>query len=589
MPVQDLTWKQLTERHSALSSLCEGQQQTALLMMDEVRRLVYMQAPPGTGKTFCSATIAAAILADDSKAVILFVAPLNIATARLCEETQKALQKAGSEIPLLALFSGNGKHRYADHLQQISKHLLATAVSAPELREAFKSESDKKKVNHYLEQCSSNPRQTDEGAVARIFLEITKRRVFFCTLSLGEQIGSVFENVSHIILDEAGQAPYGQLLSFLSNFSSIKKVLVTGDRYQLHVNMMELPPAVHNGFGLDTAIINFDNAIPVDSTTLTTSFRSHPFITQCIEAGAYMDKGEKIVAGRTEEEMMLFTGNQNFKLPVQNSPLLFIHITDQMEQEDTSFSSSNPRQTDATIALLKVYVEHFHGTIRVVCLYAGQAADISRRCSEDGIDNIIVTTADSTQGYEADLTLVVTTLSGRSEQVGFWADEARVNVALSRSRHGLVLIGNISQLWRSGGIWRRYIQKGLEFTQIVTPEYLDFFVDPNSYFVNNILVGPNGQQLTAFGFYKGNKIPYFSQNISEMSTQPITFSSPSHFQDSPDHTSYAAVLSRNNDQAGRTFYARRSDEPQRQIGVCFRCHKKGHTVRNCPNRFVGER
>ncbi|KAL3122360.1 hypothetical protein niasHT_004009 [Heterodera trifolii] len=441
LPVQGLTWDKLTQRHPALSSLCEGQQQTALYMMDPIRRLVFMQAPPGTGKTYCSATIAAAILSEDPDATVLCVAPLNIATARLCEEMQKALQKAGSEIPLLALFSGNGKYRYAVHLQKISKHLLATAVSGPELQEALKDGPEKKKLSRYLEQCAANPRQTDEGTVAKIFLGIEKRRALFCTLSLGEQIAPIFQDFSHIILDEAGQAPYSQLLSFLSLFSSIKKVLVTGDKYQLHVNMMELPPAVHHGFGLDTAIINFDNSLSVDSTTLTTSFRSHPFITKCIEAGAYADKGEKIAAGRTEDEMTLFTKNNNFKLPVKDSPLLFMHITDQMEQEETSFSSTNPRQTDATIALLHTLVPHFQGTIRVVCLYAGQTADIAQRCNEESIEEVIVTTADSTQGYEADLTIVTTTLSGRSEQVGFWAEEARVNVALSRSRHGLILIG----------------------------------------------------------------------------------------------------------------------------------------------------
>ncbi|KAL3093415.1 hypothetical protein niasHT_027422 [Heterodera trifolii] len=406
LPVQGLTWDNLTQRHPALSSLCEGQQQTALYMMDPIRRLVFMQAPPGTGKTYCSATIAAAILSEDPDATVLCVAPLNIATARLCEEMQKALQKAGSEIPLLALFSGNGKYRYAVHLQKISKHLLATALSGPELQEALKDGPEKKKVSRYLEQCAANPRQTDEGTIAKIFLGIEKRRALFCTLSLGEQIAPIFQDFSHIILDEAGQAPYSQLLSFLSLFSSIKKVLVTGDKYQLHVNMMELPPAVHHGFGLDTAIINFDNSLSVDSTTLTTSFRSHPFITKCIEAGAYADKGEKIAAGRTEDEMTLFTKNNNFKLPVKDSPLLFMHITDQMEQEETSFSSTNPRQTDATIALLHTLVPHFQGTIRVVCLYAGQTADIAQRCNEESIEEVIVTTADSTQGYEADLTIV---------------------------------------------------------------------------------------------------------------------------------------------------------------------------------------
>uniref|UniRef100_A0A915MBY7 ubiquitinyl hydrolase 1 n=1 Tax=Meloidogyne javanica TaxID=6303 RepID=A0A915MBY7_MELJA len=103
----------------------------------------------------------------------------------------------------------------------------------------------------------------------------------------------------------------------------------------------------------------------------------------------------------------------------------------------------------------------------------------------------------------ADLAIVVTTKAGLTTVDGsgaFWNDERRVNVALSRGKFGMVVIGDFKMLWTAGGIWRRFLKKALEKTVAVTPDYIEAMADPEAEYENGVLVGPNGT-VSSSNFY----------------------------------------------------------------------------------------
>jgi superfamily I DNA and/or RNA helicase len=62
-----------------------------------------------------------------------------------------------------------------------------------------------------------------------------------------------------------------------------------------------------------------------------------------------------------------------------------------------------------------------------------------------------VATVDSFQGQERDIIIVSLTRSNADGTVGFLSDLRRLNVTLSRARHQLVIIGDMSTLCASGG------------------------------------------------------------------------------------------------------------------------------------------
>ncbi|CAK5087756.1 unnamed protein product [Meloidogyne enterolobii] len=78
---------------------------------------------------------------------------------------------------------------------------------------------------------------------------------------------------------------------------------------------------------------------------------------------------------------------------------------------------------------------------------------------------------------EADLIVLVTTRShsndsNSTDSSEFFSDENRSTVALSRSKHGLFLVGDI-ELLKTGRVWSRFIEKATEFTSVVGTNYLN--------------------------------------------------------------------------------------------------------------------
>ncbi|KAL3100201.1 hypothetical protein niasHS_000211 [Heterodera schachtii] len=491
----------------ALSKLKEGQVDTALCMLDEVPRLVFQQAGPGTGKTFSAASIVATVLATDPTARVLALAPPNVAVVKLVLEMQDALAAGKHVEPMLALFSGTGKLRYAKEVERISPHLLATAAEAQDFQELLQKDQERVKVERYLDACERNPRLAQEMAVAKIVQEHKNRRLCFATLSFCEQLPALFGETTHLIIDEAGQAPYVQILNLVSQLPCLTKVLITGDRRQLRVHLPSLPIAIREDFGMDTVIQNLDVAQGTDVTTLSVCFRSHSALVRCTEAGFYKPHGEQLTPGRDDSERALMINQTAFKLPKMGVPLILVHQNTPAQRDEVSTSSANPGQTDTAMRALWRLARAFPGTlIRCICFYAAQALEIERLVAQQEIPDILVTTADATQGHESSLAVIVTTcsvLDSGADSQPFWADAARVDVAISRASHGMIIIGDLLLLNRTE-TWRRYLDQATTDTTVVGPEYFDFeqFNNPDNYYdKDGQLISANGGAVRSEHFY----------------------------------------------------------------------------------------
>ena len=84
----------------------------------------------------------------------------------------------------------------------------------------------------------------------------------------------------------------------------------------------------------------------------------------------------------------------------------------------------------------------------VVTPYRSQCVLLREMLDED----VEVNTVDSYQGREADVMVVCTV---RSRALGFIDDRRRLNVAITRAKHGLVVIGH-DKLLRKGESWGKW-------------------------------------------------------------------------------------------------------------------------------------
>ena len=68
----------------------------------------------------------------------------------------------------------------------------------------------------------------------------------------------------------------------------------------------------------------------------------------------------------------------------------------------------------------------------------------------------MINTVDSFQGQEKDIIIVSMVRSNDFGEIGFMRDERRINVALTRSRHVLIVVGNGDTLG-SNEIWNKFL------------------------------------------------------------------------------------------------------------------------------------
>jgi hypothetical protein len=152
----------------------------------------------------------------------------------------------------------------------------------------------------------------------------------------------------------------------------------------------------------------------------------------------------------------------------------------QTRREGSETSWCNPVETNAIIDLLRRLDEHQpfiewltkqtydQNPIGIICTYAQQADLIRRRLDSVGISGVLrsackIDTVDSYQGKEnaiVFLTLVRNNADGRDEfshttiAQGFMARGNRINVALSRARDRLVIVGAFNR-WPAGSPMER--------------------------------------------------------------------------------------------------------------------------------------
>ncbi|KAL6768020.1 CPLD70 [Auxenochlorella protothecoides x Auxenochlorella symbiontica] len=178
--------------------------------------------------------------------------------------------------------------------------------------------------------------------------------------------------------------------------------------------------------------------------------------------------------------------------PSAPPPLLFVESGGREQLVGSSAGSSlthtynNTLEAQAALALAEA-ISAADPSVRSVAIltpYAGQAASLLRHAdptrlrvarpadaegdgalaAPDCADArgarprgplVCISTIDGFQGREADVVLLSTT---RTQRLGFLADRRRVNVAITRARRGLVVLG-CSALLRTHPVWREWLRE----------------------------------------------------------------------------------------------------------------------------------
>ena len=164
------------------------------------------------------------------------------------------------------------------------------------------------------------------------------------------------------------------------------------------------------------------------------------------------------------------------------SPLILVDVPQGRETRGSAQSYGNDEEVSIVVALIRHLTSQIGNTeaatastannapltIGVITPYAEQVARIRRGVRSLGgtaASTVFISTVDGFQGGERDIIIISAVRSrsnatGHSTGIGFVADPRRLNVAVTRAKQSLIIIGNLEWLSSSSPDWHALLNYG---------------------------------------------------------------------------------------------------------------------------------
>ena len=430
-----------------LSGMLLDESQSEAIKTAVSQRLTIIQGPPGTGKTHTAVHLLRSLI-DMGRGPILACAESNVAVDNLLEGLLELGVKAirfGRPIKVREAL------REATLDAQVSRHPKQDEIAfIREENEAMRSKlhdlkGKEKGLAH--RDISKNYREIRE-LEQRITDEVLASAEVLCTTNIGAGHFTLANRRFPIVLiDEATQATEPSAL--VPIVKGTRQLILVGDHRQL-------PPTVTSQRaeegGLDISLFErlLSNGLPAHM--LTTQYRMHPTIREFPSSRFYENRLED---GCTSTDRPPAAG---FLWPDWDKPVAFVPVHGAEMEEESGSSRSNMDEAAVVIKIVNDLLAPGDLTpedIGVISPYAGQVRLIQEML--DGqIDGLEVKSVDGYQGREKEIIVLSTVRANDSGKVGFLSNYRRLNVALTRAKRGLIVIGDDRTL-RNDSTWASWL------------------------------------------------------------------------------------------------------------------------------------
>lgn len=401
--------------------------------------LSLIQGPPGTGKTVTSATIIYH-LAKMSGNQVLVCAPSNVAVDQLCERvhrtglkvvrlTAKSREDVESSVSFLALHE---QVRMSSH----NSELVKLSQLKSELGEL--SSQDEKKF-----------KQLTKSAERDI---LNNADVVCCTcVGAGDPRLSKMK-FRNVLIDESTQSAEPECM--IPFVLGCKQVVLVGDHKQLGPVIMNKKAAKA---GLNQSLFERLVNLRLAPIRLNIQYRMHPCLA---EFPSNMFYDGFLQNGVTQEQRV--RKDVDFPWPVADMPMMF---WSNIGNEEISASGTSYLNRTEASNVEKAVTRLFKAGVKptevgVITPYEGQRSYIVTTMQNSGTykkeyyKEVEVASVDAFQGREKDFIVLSCVRANDNQGIGFLSDHRRLNVALTRAKYGLVILGNPKvlakhELWHS--------------------------------------------------------------------------------------------------------------------------------------------
>ncbi|XP_031475278.1 probable RNA helicase SDE3 [Nymphaea colorata] len=257
---------------------------------------------------------------------------------------------------------------------------------------------------------------------------------------------------SHIMLDEAGQASEPETLIPVSNLSDRETVVV------LAGDPLQLGPIVHSReaetYGLGKSFLERLSDCEIYSrndrnfmTKLVRNYRCHPSI---LELPSRLFYNKELIACKEEEDDISIHDWPD--LPNKEFPVVFYGIQGCDEREGNNPSWFNRIEVSKVVKIvqnLKDCAKVLDEDIGVISPYRQQVLKLKKVFETMELSDIKVGSVEQFQGQEKQIIIISTVRStvkydafDQKHHLGFLCNPKRFNVAITRARSLLIIVGN---------------------------------------------------------------------------------------------------------------------------------------------------
>ena len=153
-------------------------------------------------------------------------------------------------------------------------------------------------------------------------------------------------------------------------------------------------------------------------------------------------------------------------------PYAFMHVKNSREEKGKHHSILNKEEAAVAVALYSRLVREcdtvdFKGRVGIITPYKGQVNELKfqfrRRFGKDVDTYVDFNTVDGFQGQEKDIIILSCVRGGTAEGsgIGFLSDTRRMNVALTRARSSLFILGDSNAL-KYNEYWGKLVSDAVE-------------------------------------------------------------------------------------------------------------------------------
>lgn len=398
-----------------------------VLQSDDV---AIIHGPPGTGKT---TTLVAAIneLVNAGKKVLVCApsnAAVNFLTLKLAQQSLKVVRVGNlSKIdfnlfPLTLEKIIQGEQEYKS-IKEDKRRALDFRKMAQKYKRSFgPSEREQRKMLYReARDLIKNARETENYLIDKV---IDQAQVVATTLIGSTHYSIRDRNFDVVVIDEAGQ---GLEPACWVPILKGERVIMAGDPLQL-------PPTVksHDALrkGLSKTLIEKGIKRLDQTVLLDTQYRMNELIMSFSNDWFY------------EGKLKAASSVAKHNINDDHAEVEFIDTAGCGFEEKTgeySLSKFNPEEGAIVLKRLED-IKSEDVSIAIISPYKEQVLWL--KSSVKSIDNITINTIDSFQGQERDVVIISLVRNNDSGTIGFLKDYRRMNVAMTRAKKKLIVIGD---------------------------------------------------------------------------------------------------------------------------------------------------